>query len=360
MRGMNYRVGLGVLAQEHIPIWIAEFRSADLVPRKERTFVKDHIDEKSVWERPPKVMKNYPSISQDDWERFITYRCSLEFKKLSEQGCELRKRSKYGSTGGRDGYRKRDQKLFELTGEWQARHSLWLDMLVKPGREYKNPSFWIVSDMIGEFSEQQTQGSFEYVGTNDILTKSLSNDEIRVGPVVNLIKRHQEIYAKHGINRETIAEENTVLTVDQHNSFKASCTQNEKEPEGSDPQPTPNASKECQLFLNDTINGGDVLVAIGRAYIDCVLTNTVHGIPLGEENVRVTITVPKLKRALLPILTNEATIVEEAVSGFVAWPKRLIIIETSLSQASRGPSHVPDQEVEGSKCIKKRTRKKKL
>ncbi|GMN40329.1 hypothetical protein TIFTF001_009560 [Ficus carica] len=111
----------------------------------------------------------------------------------------------------------------------------------------------------------------------------------------------------------------------------------------------PNARKECQLFLNDLINGGDVLVAIGRAYMDCVPTDTVHGIPLGEENVRVTITVPNLKHALLPIPTNEATCIKEVVGGFVAWLKRLVILETSLSQASRGPSHAPDREAEGSK-----------
>ncbi|GMN47146.1 hypothetical protein TIFTF001_016341 [Ficus carica] len=96
----------------------------------------------------------------------------------------------------------------------------------------------------------------------------------------------------------------------------------------------PNASKECQLFLDDSINGGNVLIAIGRAYMECVPINTVQGIPLGEENVRVTITILKLKHVLLPIPTNEATIVEEAVSKFVVWPKRLIIIDTSLSQAS--------------------------
>ncbi|GMN69750.1 hypothetical protein TIFTF001_038798 [Ficus carica] len=90
----------------------------------------------------------------------------------------------------------------------------------------------------------------------------------------------QELCAKQGINRETMAEENTAPTVDQLNSFKASCTQNEKEPGPSDPQPTPNASKECQLFLDDTINGGVVLVAIGRAYMDCVPTDTVREIPL--------------------------------------------------------------------------------
>ncbi|GMN60113.1 hypothetical protein TIFTF001_029220 [Ficus carica] len=50
-------------------------------------------------------------------------------------------------------------------------------MCVKPSGEYKNPSFRIVGDMIGNISEQQTQGSFESVGTNDTLTKSLGNDE---------------------------------------------------------------------------------------------------------------------------------------------------------------------------------------
>ena len=130
-----------MLALEHIPIWISDFRSADLAQRKERVwmeivtsftvelsfkkqglksctesaknfrydlyqaFVRDYIDEENVWQQPPKVVHNYPNISQDDWEKFIVYRRTPEFKRLSEQGSELRKKSKYRSTGGRDGYR---------------------------------------------------------------------------------------------------------------------------------------------------------------------------------------------------------------------------------------------------------------
>ncbi|GMN19646.1 hypothetical protein TIFTF001_039859 [Ficus carica] len=132
-----------------------------------------------------------------------------------------------------------------------------------------------------------------------------------------------------------MAEETTAPTIDQHNSFKASCTLNEKEAGLSDPKPMPNASKECQLFLPNLVNGGDVLVAVGRAYMDCVPTDIVHGIPL-------------------------ATCIEEAVGGFVAWPKRLVVVQTSLSQASQGPSHAPDREVEGSKRTKKRVGRKKI
>lgn len=146
-----------------------------------------------------------------------------------------------------------------------------------------------------------------------------------------------------------MAEEPTAPTVDQHNSFKASCTLNEKGAEASNPKTMLNARKEYHLFLPDLINGGDVLVANVRAYMECVPTDTVHGIPLGEENVQVTITVPKLRGALLLISTHEATCIEEAVGGFVAWPRRLVVVQTTLNQARKSPSHAPDQEAEGSK-----------
>ncbi|GMN51365.1 hypothetical protein TIFTF001_020510 [Ficus carica] len=200
--------------------------------------------------------------------------------------------------------------------------------------------------------EQETQGSFESVGTNDILIKSLGNAEhsgriwgqskfVKQSQYFNIVQSPKEnaevsgvkwelaalertvqaLCAKHDINQDTKAEETIAATIDQHNSFKASCTLNEKEAGASDPQPMPNAS---------------------------------------EENVRGIITVPKLKHALLPILTNEATCIEEVVSGFFAWLKRLVVLETSMSQASRGPSHAPDREVEGSKQIKKIAGKKKI
>ncbi|GMN36381.1 hypothetical protein TIFTF001_042423 [Ficus carica] len=51
-------------------------------------------------------------------------------------------------------------------------------------------------------------------------------------------------------------------TVDQHNSFKASCTLQEKQP-----------------------GGGQLLVAIGRAWMESLPTDTVHGTPLGEGNM---------------------------------------------------------------------------
>ncbi|GMN67787.1 hypothetical protein TIFTF001_036842 [Ficus carica] len=67
--------------------------------------------------------------------------------------------------------------MFEKTGKWTERHTRWLDMRVKPDGEFKNEAFKIIVDTIDDFSEQETQGSFEFVGTDDILTKALGNAE---------------------------------------------------------------------------------------------------------------------------------------------------------------------------------------
>ncbi|GMN46092.1 hypothetical protein TIFTF001_015277 [Ficus carica] len=181
-------------------------------------------------------------------------------------------------------------------------------MRVKPDGEFKNASFKIIADTIDDFSEQETQGSFESVGTDDILIKALGN-------------------AKHS---GRIRGQSKFVKQSQYFNLVQSLRENAE--------------------ISD----------MKRAYMDCVLTDTVHGIPLGEENVQVTITVPKLQRALLTIPTNEVTCIEEAVGGIVAWPKSVVVVQTSLSQASQGPSHAPHREAEGSKRTKKIAGKKKI
>ncbi|GMN65111.1 hypothetical protein TIFTF001_034185 [Ficus carica] len=115
------------------------------------------------------------------------------------------------------------------------------------------------------------------MGTNDILTKSLGNDE-QSGRTHGQSKffrqsHYYNIMQSSRVNAEVSAVKEQLAVLER--TIQELCAKHA----------TPNASKECQLFLDDTINGGDVLVAIGRAYIDYVLTDTVHGIPLGEENV---------------------------------------------------------------------------
>ena len=136
---------IGVLAREHVPIWIQDWRSRDLDGLKEiiwketatsfnvddcfrstclkscgeaarnfqhdlyKTFVEDFVTKDSVWTRPQKVIDNYPNIEEEDWEKFVQYRTSSQFQQLSDRGSEIRTNNEYTSRGGRDGCRKLDQ-----------------------------------------------------------------------------------------------------------------------------------------------------------------------------------------------------------------------------------------------------------
>ncbi|GMN64741.1 hypothetical protein TIFTF001_033792 [Ficus carica] len=233
-----------------------------------------------------------------------------------------------------------------------------------------------------EYNTQESQDTFESVGTSDVLSQALSRPEHkgRIRGQSKFVKPSQYFNLNQSSNKdnevlsmrceieelkalvrglcankdvEPSFDSNNVPTVDQHNSFKASCSVQEKQHGVSDPPTMPVDSQECKLYIFDEVHGGQLLVALGRAWLESLPTDTVHGIPLGEGNVRVLINVPKLKKAAIPILMYEATTVEDAVNGFVAWPKTLVELDTSMNKVSRGPSHVPDPSVGRKKCQKK-------
>ncbi|GMN68514.1 hypothetical protein TIFTF001_037571 [Ficus carica] len=349
---------IGVLAREHVPIWIQDWRSRDLDGLKDiiwketvtsftvdesfrttclkscgeaarnfrydlyKTFVEEYVNEESVWTRPQKVIDNYPNIEEDDW--------------------------------------------FKKTGKWEKRDGLWLEQQTISDGELKDPACQKM-----EYNAQESQDTFESVGTNDVLSQALSRPEHkgRVRGQSKFVKPSQYFNLNRSSSKdnevlsmrcqieelkalmrglcatkdvEPSVDPNNVPTVDQHNSFKASCSAQEKKHGVSDPPTMPVDSQERKLYIFDEVQGGQLLVAFGRAWLESLPTDTVHGIPLGEGNVRVSINVPKLKKSPLPIPTYDATTVEDAVNGFVAWPKRLVELDTSMNKASRGPSHVPD------------------
>ena len=71
------------------------------------------------------------------------------------------------------------------------------------------------------------------------------------------------LYAKKDV--EPLVDQENMLTVDQHNSFKASCTLHVKKPGVSDSSTMPVNNQECKLFIKDELHCGQLLVMIGRA-----------------------------------------------------------------------------------------------
>ncbi|GMN60371.1 hypothetical protein TIFTF001_029469 [Ficus carica] len=378
---------IGVLAREHVTIWIQDWRSRVLNRLKEiiwketitsftvddcfrstclkscgettrnfrhdlyKTFVEEFITEDSVWTWPQKVIDNYPNIEEEDWVKSIQYRTSSQFQQLSDRGSEIRTNNEYSSRGGRDGYEKLNQEKFKENGKWEKRDGLWLEQQTGADGELKDPACKKVSELIMEYNTQESQDTFELVGTSDVLSLNKDNEVLSMRREIEELKALvRGLCANKDV--EPSFDPNNVPTVDQHNSFKASCSVQEKQHGVSDPPTMPVDSQECKLYFFDEVQGGQLLVAYGRARLESLPTDTVHGIPLGEGNMRVSINVPKLKKSPLPIPTYEATTVEDAVNGFVAWPKTLVELDTSMNKASQGPSHVPDPAAGRKKCQK--------
>ncbi|GMN64057.1 hypothetical protein TIFTF001_033128 [Ficus carica] len=323
--------------------------------------------------------KEKPIGSHCRWQAKGNYN---ETRPYGKEKSEIRTNNEYSSRGGRDGYRKLDQENFKKNRKWEKRDGLWLEKQTGADGELKDPASKKVSDLIMEYDTQESQGTFESVGTSDVLSQALSRPKhkgrihgqsrfVTLSRYFNLnrssnkdnevLSMRREIEELKALVRGLCANKdvepsfdpNNVPTMDQHNSFKASCSVQEKQHEIFDPPNMPVDSQECKLYIFDEVQGGQLLVAYGRAWLESLPTDTVYGIPLGEGNVRVSINVPKLKKPPLPIPTYEATTVEDAVNGFVAWPKTLVELDTSMNKASREPSHVPDPAAGRKKCQKK-------
>lgn len=79
--------------------------------------------------------------------------------------------------------------------------------------------------------------------------------------------------------------------------------------------------KSCKLAvgsINNIVSHGTIIEVDAE-------NHTVHGVPLGEGNIRVAIDAALDEQALLPIpVTEELVTVGQAVGSHVAWPKHLV------------------------------------
>ncbi|GMN23923.1 hypothetical protein TIFTF001_049111 [Ficus carica] len=318
---------IGVLAREHVPIWIQDWRSRDLDGLKE-----------IIWKE---------TVTSFTVEESFRSTCLKSCGEAARNFREIRTNNEYSLRGGRDGYRKLDQEMFKKTGKWERRDGLWLEQQMGLDGELKNPACKKASELIMEYNTQESQGTFESVGTNDELSQTLSRPEhkgrvrgqlkfVKPSQYFNLSRSSKKDNEVQSMRREIeelkalvrglcanrdvepSIDPKNVPTVDQHNSFKASCSAQEKQDGVAEPPTMPVDSQECKLYIFDEVQGEQLLVAFGRVWLESLPTDTVHGIPLGEGNVRV-----------------------------------LVELDMSMNKASRGPSHVPDPAAGNKKCQKK-------
>ncbi|KAL6129739.1 hypothetical protein ACLB2K_073088 [Fragaria x ananassa] len=115
--------------------------------------------------------------------------------------------------------------------------------------------------------------------------------------------------------------------------------ENEQPPDGRDgsiledvsaPKESTNAEgvQKGQLDCKLAVDTMENIVAFGRIVDGDLDPNkqTIHGVPLGAENVRVSIVVPIIGHHLLPYpIKDEIMTVKDALGFIVAWPRNLVI-----------------------------------
>ena len=90
---------------------------------------------------------------------------------------------------------------------------------------------------------------------------------------------------------------------------------------------------ECKLALGSLNN----IVAIGTIVEVAVQSShqTIHGIPLGEGNVRVSVIRTVIDNAKLPFpINDEIMTVHDAIGTCVAWPKNMIVLPDPIQKVS--------------------------
>ncbi|GMN19557.1 hypothetical protein TIFTF001_039838 [Ficus carica] len=183
------------------------------------------------------------------------------------------------------------------------------------------------------------------------------NDKEKI--FINPMRRNVERNLRAKVGLAPMDEENVTLTVDQRHSCKASYTVDDKQLAVPSHDGESSEQHMCKLFVEDPINGGLMLAAIGKVWMESVPTDMVHGVPLGEGNLLVFITSPRIHKAKLPISTSEAEIVNDDFGEYVGWPKTLIEV-CIVSKTSRDPTRVLDKEAKGTEHPKEKGEKNKL
>ncbi|KAH1213130.1 hypothetical protein GmHk_14G041146 [Glycine max] len=118
-------------------------------------------------------------------------------------------------------------------------------------------------------------------------------------------------------------------------STKESCVA----PSGNDPGT--GDSDKCRLYIEENPS---CLVALGRLYEG---STTVHNIPLLHGQVNVGVEEVKDAEALVPVPTDDVTLVGQALNTFLAWPTHLVRRLSKHEAVSPAkPPESPDDEVD--------------
>ncbi|KAL5133183.1 Cationic peroxidase 1 [Glycine soja] len=210
-----------------------------------------------------------------------------------------------------------------------------------------------IADRIDSLDEQASQGSFVPHGRQDILTAAIGRPEHpgRVRAVGAADPTNQR--PTGGVNhRKSDLKDGGILQPDAVPGLALP-----PEPEVGPSGPRVNTKESCVAHSGNDPGTGDSdkcglyikenssrLVALGRLYVG---STTVYNIPLLHGQVKVGVEEIKDAEALVPVPTDEVTLVGQALNTFLAWPTHLVKrLSEQAAVSPAKPPESPDEEVD--------------
>ncbi|KAL5128393.1 hypothetical protein HKD37_14G040643 [Glycine soja] len=305
-------------------------------------------------------------ISKDKWTQFCQTRRDPSWEDVQKKAQASQKQNTAPHVLSRGGYEYLEEKLMaEKTKKRleEAAQSGSTEGIIDPPspirRHMTSKAAKEIADRIDSLDEQASPGSFVPHGRQNILAAAIGRPEhpgrVRaVGAGVTIKKYFGSASRTSRSSSSMPPEDLEQLTQQIRDQLEESITEkglalppepevgpsgprvSTKEsgvaPSGNDPGT--GDSDKCGLYIEENPSR---LVALGRLYVG---STAVHNIPLLHGQVKVGVEKIKDAEALIPVPTDEVTLVGQALNNFLAWPTHLVVVSPAK------PPESPDEEVD--------------
>ncbi|XP_050370270.1 uncharacterized protein LOC126788239 isoform X2 [Argentina anserina] len=319
-------------------------------------YVMPYKDQPDILKDPP---EEYDFIKQQDWEQFVKSRLTIDFQKRHMEQKERRQKMQNAHRLAQEGNAGLEAELQETTDE-EDEYELDVAVPWKKGREDKNGniSYETVGEQAAEMdtlmNNEGTVNNSNSGSSGDVRSMGLGTPE-NSGRDRGAGDSVMPNISPPQLEREDIMDEVTKMIQQQRVWLQAKISVLEAKisgnfPASSIPLLSPLLSKpsnkgrcsgknivegkSCKLSvgsINNVVSHGTIIEVDGG-------NHTVHGMPLGEGNIRVAIDTALDEEALLPIpVTGELETVGHAVGSHVAWPKHLVKL---MNEEERGSTSI--------------------
>ncbi|KAL6138181.1 hypothetical protein ACLB2K_063466 [Fragaria x ananassa] len=320
-------------------------------------YIIPYLDSPELFEFSP---DDYRMIDENQWKEFVKDRISPQFQEFQQKQKERRKENKYPHQLGRKPYAQLQEELAAtMPGRKLGRTTMWKVARQDKDGNYKAPEVQKKVNEIDKLEKEVLEGKRKFEGLVDVLTTTLGTLEysgkvrglgvfIKPEAYFHLPKRAKlysddsarqrsgqgscsrlakagvgcnEVEGVKAIKKKLDLEEGKLQKQVEADEVIPKVQNNEKPlivEEEVHVQSSPTVHRHNLVIgsLDNIVAEGTIVIGVDS------ISQTIHGVPLAAENIRVSVTKCLVENALLPVpARDDILFVCDTIGTCVAWPK---------------------------------------